>query len=693
MSSIHHPDNDVQINPAANESILDVVARSTQRRTFLQGSLAAAAVTALGGLALPGDAQAHGDGKGWGKPGPRSPKIGFQSVAANTAAAGYVDAVTVPPGYSARVLIGWGDAIGKPGPNAHTHWNASTAFTPEVGAFTYGSHTDGMHYFPMTRGGRFGRGADRGLLVANHEYVDPGLLLNTTTYATDTITPEKVEAQLAAHGVTVVEVKSHNGEARVQRPSVFARRIDARTPMRISGPAAGHAKMRTAADPTGRHVLGTMNNCAHGYTPWGTYLTCEENFNGYFGATADKLAAQPLTTLERRYGFNANGFGYRWFLGDARFDIRANPNEPNRFGWVVEIDPFDPTSTPVKRTALGRFKHESAQYVLGRDNRIAFYMGDDERNEYIYKFVAKKRFRPHDPRANRDLLDEGTLYVAKFNADGSGQWLPLVWGQGALTPANGFADQGDVVINARAAADRAGATMMDRPEWIAVHPKTGDLFVTLTNNNRRGTNPPSSNAAEGTTTAGSARPPVDAANPRANNIYGHIIRWSETGGDVAATTFEWEVFVECGDKASADANLRGSIDGDDLGAPDGIWCDDDGRLWVQTDQQGDGTGDWANIGGNVMSCVDPATKKVKRFLTSPRNCEVTGVVTTPDGRTMFVGIQHPGEDWNTGAGSSYVANSTWPDSGVNGATTQAAVIKPRSAVVVVTKDDGGVIGT
>ncbi len=682
MSSILHPDNDRSINPSDNDSIRDVIARYNGRRGFLTCSRGAAAALTLGGVAR--EADAHGYG------GAANGAITFAGIPPNLNAT-FTDRISVPAGYTARVLIGWGDAIGRLGPAANTHWDAATAMTAALQQTTWGSHNDGMHFFGFPGFGGWGHRAhtQRGLLVCNHEYNDPGLLLNTTTYATDPMTQDKVDAQLASHGVSVFELKGRNGTVEIQRPSIFARRITSATPMRISGPAAGHALLQTAADPEGTTVLGTLNNCAHGYTPWGTYLTCEENFNGYFGTTAAKLAAAPLSNVERRYGLNATGFGYRWFEADPRFDIRDNPNEPNRFGWVVEIDPFNPWSRPVKRTALGRFKHESAQHVVGRDNKVAMYMGDDERNDYIYKFVCTRRYRPWHPSANRDLLDSGTLYVARFDADGTGTWLPLVWGQGGLTAANGFADQGAVLINARQAADRLGATMMDRPEWMAAHPRTRDVYVTLTNNNRRGSNPPSSNLADGSTTAGGARPPVDAANPRPINLYGHILRWTETDGDVGATTFDWEIFIECGDRLDSEPTQRGNISGDDLGAPDGLWFDKDGRLWVQTDQQGDGLGDWTNIGGNVMSCVDPETKQVTRFLTSPKNCEVTGVVSTPDGRAMFVGIQHPGEDWV----GSFTANSTWPDSGVNGPTTQAAVVKPRSSVVVITKDDGGVIGT
>jgi secreted PhoX family phosphatase len=454
-------------------------------------------------------------------------------------------------------------------------------------------------------------------------------------------------------------------------------------------------------------VLGTLNNCAHGHTPWGTYLACEENWNGYFGS---RTALTP-TPHERRYGVTAAGFGYRWHEVDDRFDVNLHRNEPNRFGWVVEIDPWNPRSTPVKRTALGRFKHEGAWVVVDDRNRVAVYMGDDERNEYVYKFVCKRRYDAKHAWANRDLLDEGTLYVARFDADGSGTWLPLVWGQNGLTPENGFTDQGEVLIKCRQAADRLGATMMDRPEWGAVHPVTREVYMTMTNNNRRGNNPVSVNAADGTSSAGGSRPPVDAANPRPDNDYGHIIRWRENMARVDAAGFEWDLFVQCGDKATTkvldttppgdnytpgefggqSVGYAGNINGDDYGAPDGLWFDYDGRLWIQTDQAGDAAGDWVNIGGNVMMCADPSTGETRRFLTAPPHSEVTGVVTTPDGKAMFVGIQHPGEDW----AGNFVANSSWPDNGFNGPTTaseMAMVHKPRSSVIVITRDDGGVIG-
>ena len=677
MTDALHPDNTQPLNPSGNASIRDVMAVFSGRRQFLQGGLGTALLTMFGQQPVLAKSASTAPQPQVGRAG--QPLIGFASAPANLAT-DFADQVTVPKGYTARVLLAWGDALGQRGPAARQHWDARDPMTEVLQLSTWGSHNDGMHFFPMAavtgnkpkqRPKAIDQGV-HGLLVANHEYIDPGLLLNTSTYGTDPIAAAKVGVQLAAHGISVVALHQVRGQVQVKRPSPYARRITGSTPCRISGPAAGHPLLKTAADPHGVRVLGTLNNCANGFTPWGTYLTCEENFNSCFGTQAAKLAAEPLTAHEKRYGLKAES-PYRWHEVDARFDIRSTPHEANRFGWVVEIDPWNPKAMPIKRTALGRFKHESATHVVGPDQRVAVYMGDDERNDYVYKFVCKRRFKPGHRTANHDLLDDGTLYVARFSPDGQGLWLPLIWGQGKLTPDNGFADQGEVLIKARQAADLLGATMMDRPEWVAVHPHTREVYVTLTNNDKRG----------------SSAAPVDAANPRQDNRYGHILRWREAGDDVAATTFSWDIFIQCGDKRDPDAHHQGNIQGDDLGAPDGLWFDRDGRLWIQTDQEGEGRGDWANIGGNLMACADPVTRQVKRFLTGPRKCEVTGITNSPDGRVMFVGIQHPGEGWS----GSYTSKSSWPDNGANGPTTQQAVAKPRSAVVVITKDDGGVIGT
>ena len=702
MSSLLHPDG--KLNPSdsvANESthhtIHEIIAASLSRRGFIKGSVGVTALAISSGSILStfsSNVSADDPKKYRIKPESLSPEIGFTAVPANVIP--MTDVVTVPKGYTARVLVAWGDSL-----NNQPNWNPSYAMDEATQLHSYGAHTDGMHFFGNNKSG---------VLVTNSEYVDPPLInaiKPSSAYATTAITLEMVRVQQAAHGVNVLEIgaesRKNNKNWQINRQSKLNRRITGNTPCLISGPAAGNEMLKTDFEPTGLTVLGTLNNCANGYTPWGTYLACEENFNGYFGSTDTSFVQ---SNHERRYGITRAGFGYRWHEADDRFNLNLNRNEPNRFGWVVEVDPSNPKSKPIKRTALGRFKHESAGLAIDKHNRVAFYMGDDERNEYVYKFVCTNKLNKRNMRANRDMLDNGTLYVAKFNTDGTGEWIALVHGQNGLIAENGFANQAEVVIKARQAGDLLGATMMDRPEWTTVHPTTGEVYLTLTNNSRRGNTPVSNNKVDGTTSAGSANPAVNAANPRPDNDYGHIIRWRELDNKVTALAFEWDIFVQAGDKSTAktlgssytnaEANATpvgyaGNIQGDDFGAPDGAWIDQNGRLWIQTDQAGDAKGDWVNIGGNSMLCANPQTGETRRFLTAPPHAEVTGVIATPDGKTMFVGIQHPGEDWV----NEFTDNSTWPDNAANGATTMSPLgaIKPRSGIVVITKDDGGVIGT
>jgi secreted PhoX family phosphatase len=445
------------------------------------------------------------------------------------------------------------------------------------------------------------------------------------------------------------------------RPSRYARRFTANTPFAIGGPAAGHRLMQTAADPAGRLALGTFNNCASGMTPWGTYLSGEENFANYFDG-GDKLDAH-----QQRWGMSKIG-RFRWGEHDERFNAVKNPNEFNRFGWVVEVDPTDPGSTPIKRTALGRAAHEGAWVAVTKDRRAVVYSGEDARFEYIYKFVSRDRIAPGGAKANRELLDHGTLYVARFDANGTGRWVPVVHGSGPLTAANGFADQGEVVIKSRQASDLLGATKMDRPEWLAIDPGSGEVYCTLTNNSSRGT---------------PGNPGVDAANPRANNAMGQIIRWKEKN-DFDSTEFTWNHLVLAGDPANQRAEAKGNIKGDIFGCPDGIAFDNRGVLWIQTDTHATQMykGEFKNIGNNQMLACDPSTGEIRRFMTGPVNCEVTGVTLTPDGTTMFINIQHPGE---TPTDRSDPADpgkfSKWPYGG-----------RPRSATVVIRKRDGGVIG-
>ncbi|MDM9381701.1 PhoX family phosphatase [Chlorogloeopsis sp. ULAP01] len=722
MKGSLHPKNDVTINPSGNESIRDVIERfSMSRRRFIITAASTSVLTVMGEVSIGGflhsvEAAPIPPGTGFGG-------IGFKSIPPNlnNPATGLLekDLVSVPEGYKVEVLVAWGDPIMPGAPN----WRSDASQNAAAQEKQFGMHTDGMHYFPLRERSFFGRKrtSNRGLLCVNHEYTHEEILHSdglTFVPATETapqlglpgsqVTIEKVRKSQAAHGVSVVEIAKTSNSWKVNRNSPYGRRITANTEMYVSGPAAGDALLKskkflltpngsvdTGIQNNAYTAYGTLNNCAHGYTPWGTYLTCEENWNGYFANPTEDVVLIPgveksdILMGQKRYGISKTGFGYRWHEVDPRFDASTNPLEPHLFGWVVEIDPYSPQSTPVKRTALGRFKHESAQVVVDDNNHVAFYMGDDERNEYIYKFVCARPLNPYNRADNSDMLDHGILYVAKFKDNGTGEWLPLVYGQGGLTPENGFRSQAEVLVKTRQAADRVGATMMDRPEWVAVRPRIGgyqeiEVYCTLTNNNRRGTTPASSNKPDGTTNAGSARPPVDAANPRPDNRYGHIIRWREDGRTVKATTFTWDLFVECGDKLASEPNLVGNINGDDFGAPDGLWFDDFGRLWIQTDQEGDGLGDWKNIGGNVMMCADPNTRQIRRFLTSPTNCEVTGVITTPDGKTMFVNIQHPGDG---AVASNPTQFSNWPHSQGYGPSG-----RPRSSTVVITRKDGGIIG-
>jgi secreted PhoX family phosphatase len=646
---MHSDREDVGVNPSSNPTFRAVLEASVSRRSVLRGGLGTAVLTMLGVPFQPRAAAA-------------SAPFAFKGVPLSTA-----DRVTVPEGYTADVLYAWGDPISE-GPTFRPDASNSAAEQEQQA----GMHHDGLHYFPFPQGSD---GSTRGLLAVNHEYTDDGLL---HPGGMEPWTAEKVAKSQAAHGVAVVEVALRGDRWTVVRPSPLARRITARTPIGFSGPAAGHALLKTAADPDGRTALGTINNCAHGATPWGTYLTCEENFNAYFvNASEDVSGVSPedkarILRAQKRYGITKTGFGYRWHEHDRRFDAVQNPNEPNRFGWVVEIDPYDGGRRPVKHTALGRFKHEGAQVALAKDNRVVVYMGDDERFEYIYKFVSRGVFRPGDRAGNLRLLEEGTLWVARFAADSSGEWRELTHGKNGLDAAAGFSSQAEVLIHARAAADHLGATKMDRPEWIAVHPKTGEVYCTLTNNSQRGRD---------------NQPAVDAANPRANNVFGHIVRWREAGQDAAAPRFAWDVFVLCGDPSLADAAKRGSIKGDAFGSPDGLWFDSRGVLWIQTDVSTStlNKGDYANLGNNQMLAADPSTGEIRRFLTGPSGCEVTGVITTPDLRTMFVNIQHPGEaPSERGDPAKPTAFSTWPDGPGAG--------RPRSATVVIRKRDGGIIG-
>ena len=627
-------------NRSANPSIHQV--SDPARRVWLQGGMAALAGAVFGPI-VTGCATAPQAGESL---------LGFTAVPTSTA-----DAVLVPEGYVATAIAAWGEPIGVPG--NMPAWRADASASAADQSVQMGMHHDGIHFFALAGS------STRGLLTMNHEYTDDGLL---HTDGMKTWSAEKVRKAQAAHGVSVTEVERRDGGWAMVRPSPYARRFTASTPFAIGGPAAGHAMMKTAADPAGRTVLGTFNNCASGKTPWGTYLSGEENFKDYFALGETKPDAH-----QERWGLRKTSW-YRWHEHDERFDTAKHPNEPNRFGWVVEIDPMNPSSTPVKRTALGRAAHEGATVAVTNDGRAVVYSGEDSRFEYIYKFVSRDRIAPGgagltQAQANRELLDHGTLHVARFDADGTGRWLPLSHGRGPLTAANGFGDQGEVLIKARQASDALGATKMDRPEWIAVDQKRGEVYCSLTNNSNRGDD---------------KQPAPDAANPRANNTMGNVIQWKEDG-DFDAATFRWRHFVLAGDPASARAEARGNVKGDMFGCPDGLWIDPRGVLWIQTDisTSAMGKGEHARLGNNAMLAADVSTGEIRRFLTGPAGCEITGVTCTPDLRTLFVNIQHPGESPSERSDPAQPMKiSKWPDGA-----------RPRSATVVIRRNDGGVIGT
>lgn len=627
----------------------EVVAMRLSRRQVLKGALGLAAVSFFGGR------QGLGSGAALGA----SPLLGFTPIPTSKA-----DTVVVPPGYVAEVLFAWGDPISD-GP----------AFKPDAGnpaahqAVQAGMGHDGMHFFPLPKGSQ---SSDHGLLAVNFEYTDDGLLHpdGMANWSAD-----KVQKSKNAHGVGVIEVRWDGKRWSIVRPSRYARRITADTPIFVSGPAAGHPLMRTALDPTGRMALGTFNNCAHGVTPWGTYLTCEENVTPYFiNRSGD------VPPLQERYGVDAKSWGFRWHEFDPRFDAALHPNEPNRHGWVVEIDPFDPLRAAIKRTAMGRMAHEGAALAIAPDRRVVYYMGDDDfrtKFEYIYKYVSDTPYIPGgDFEANRHVLDHGKLYAAKFHEDGTGEWIELTYGKNGLTPQNGFHSQAEVLINARGTGDTVKATPCDRPEWIAVHPATQEVYASLSNNSDRGK-------------PGKRGP--DGPNPRPGNIFGHIIRWREANNDPTSTRFEWDVFLLAGDPQHSDPNRRGNVKGGvAFAAPDGLAFDKRGALWIQTDSSAASmaTPDWKNIGNNQMLAADPSTGEVRRFLTGPVGCEITANTMTPDGRNMFVNIQHPGEGPQPHPARNDPANpkgvSSWPDGPAGG--------RPRSATIVIRRTDGGLIG-
>ncbi len=657
-------DDDIALSDPNNRPFDEIVdARLSRRETLLGLATTGLGTTGLGttglgafGLAVTGALTLAG-----GASAARASTLTFAEVPHRITRD---DAVA--PGYRADVLIRWGEPIRAGGP----------AFDPKAQSADkqvqqFGYNNDFIAFMPLP----FGSGSsDRGLLCVNHEYTDGWLMTDGFAHVWDVVRTADADwarVEQAAHGHSVLEVRKERGRWAVVPDSRYNRRITAlATEMNVSGPAAGHPRLRTKADPTGKRVMGTINNCAGGKTPWGTVLMAEENIHFYFGGTPP--ATGPEAANNRRMGISGRQNRYCWYRHDPRFDVSKEPREPNRFGWVVEFDPYDPGSLPVKRTALGRMKREGATCVVAPDGRVVVYSGDDQRGDYVYKFVTRGRFDPANRAANRDLLDDGILYVARFGEDGGVRWLPMIHGRGPLTPANGFARQADVAIETRRAADLLKATPMDRPEDVEVNPATGKLYILLTNNKTRGT-----------------RQPLNAANPRARNLAGHIVEVTPpmtTDGkpDHAALTGRWDIFLLAGDPSKPDVGARYHKDVSEngwLAAPDNCAFDGKGRMWISTDQGPAQTRRGIPDGLYATDTEGPGRALTRFFYSIPIGAELCGPDFTPDGRTLFLAVQHPGEV----RGSSYANPATrWPDFKPG--------IPPRPSVVVVTRDDGGPIG-
>ncbi|MGR3250281.1 MAG: PhoX family protein [Paracoccus sp. (in: a-proteobacteria)] len=639
------------LNPTQNRTMGEIIAARFSRRGFLRGSMATVAISAtVSPMAL----MSAGEAKAQGASGSA---FDFTEVMAGVDADHHV-----AEGYDADILLRWGDKVFADAPEFDP-----AAQTEAAQERQFGYNNDFVGFIPLD-------GADdHGLLVVNHEYTNehlmfPGIVtMQNGEMVVADATAERVGIEMAAHGGTVIEIRKVDGKWQPVLDGAMNRRITAKTEMQLTGPAAGHDRMKTSADQTGTKVLGTINNCAGGVTPWGTYIMAEENIHGYF--TGELPTDHPEAANYERMGIP--GGTYQWGFFDKRFNVTDEPKEPNRFGWIVEVDVMDPNATPKKRTALGRFKHEGASSAVSKDGRVVFYLGDDERFDYVYKFVTAGTYNPEDRAANMDLLDEGTLYVARFDEDGSVAWMPMVHGEGPLTAENGFESQADVLIETRRAADLLEATPMDRPEDIEPNAETGRAYVMLTNNTKR--------------------EEANAANPRVENAFGHIIEIQEEGGDLAATTGTWEILVKCGDPSIAEVGATFSTETTEngwFGMPDNCAIDADGRLWVSTDgnspsETGRTDGLWA------VDTEGDARGTSRLFYRVPVGAEMCGPCPTPDLATFFVAVQHPGdggEDWEGHGRASYYEDlsTRWPDFRDD--------MPVRPAVVAITRQGGGRIG-
>lgn len=658
----------------------DIATRLVSRRKFMGGLIAGSSIVALGGLGACSNKSVTIGGRDRG--GVRSNStLTFKELPLKLDEYHHV-----AEGYSADVLLRWGDAL----------FPDSKAFKPYAQSFEtqirqFGDNCDYIAYMPLAEASDVGawshfvsNNSDRGLLCVNHEHTRLKMMFDSKSGSSiPGLSKKEIGADMAAHGHSIVEVRRDDENWEVALDSPFNRRISPITPMAISGPVAGHPRLITKADPDARQVMGTIANCGGGVTPWGTILIAEENFRKFFNGDAQKLMGTHPREAVMHRRFDIAEAEHYWHLFDDRFDIEKEPHEPNRFGWVVEIDPYQPDSTPVKRTALGRFQHEAATVVAKDRQPVVVYSGDDSPNEYLYRFVSKSNYLDGERDSNLSILDEGTLYVAKFYEDGTGVWLPLRHGENGLTQDNGFDSQADILIDARMAADAVGATKMDRPEDVETNPSTDRVYVSLTKNTER--------------------EQINPANPRAHNPYGHMLEISPPGEDGnrqhTATEFQWDIFflgddprnaIEPKDKSDADSIVQDAgvdqaelkidvVDDGGICNPDNIAFDPKGRIWVATDGLNDfGTHDglWA------AETVGPTRAQSKHFFGCPVGAELCGPCFTPDGKTLFVAVQHPGDYQN----SSFSNPATrWPDFKQD--------MPPRASVVVITKHDGGDIGS
>lgn len=681
--------DDFPTNPSQQTSFNELLAQQVSRRSVLKAGIGCSTMAFFGLNLAQQTAQAATSST-------PTVSLGFKAVPASTG-----DKIVVPEGYTYQIFSRWGDPLFANSPA----WKGDASEDAAAQALQVGDNHDGMRFFPID-----GK-ADEGLLVRNHEYINPLYLYpKGVKVAGEGWNADWVKKGQRAHGVSVVHIRLENGKWQAVLDSKYNRSINALdTEMVVVGPAAGNDAMKTKADPTGTVVYGTFGNCGNGYTPWNTYLTCEENVTDYFGSMQEGVKS---TTHMERYGVSSKASleDYRWETHDQRFDVAQEPNEWNRHGWIVEIDPFDPQSKPRKLTALGHFKHENAAVTISPDNHVVVYMGDDQRSEYIYKFVSKNKYNPSNQAANRDLLTEGTLYVAQFldgktkgDLQGEGKWIALTLdtvGVNGKKLGETFKTLGDLLVHTREAADLVGATPMDRPEWIAVHPHTKEVYVTLTNNTDRGTDKKRKGMGD------TKHPGVDDANPRVKNPYGQIVRWNEQGADAAALQFTWDVFVLAGNPLAYGAGelMAGTenVTAQNLfNSPDGLAFDKDGRIWIETDGNFSNTGKFEGMGNNQMLVAVPQAGnrqgEIRRFMTGPSGCEITGITFTPDYKYVFVNIQHPGEYGNHPRAPKDIdpqdnplAFSQWPMGDKE--DSQHSGGRPRAATVIIWREDGGVVG-